>query len=356
VKRPAAEEGAPESDVYPGARPPRLAPAIVGHAQAEADLLAAYRSGRLAHGWLISGPEGIGKASLAWAFARFVLANPDPAAPEVIAARDLSVVETHPAARTLAAHAHPDFAVLRRAWNAKAKSFYGEIRVDDVREAQGVFRLAAGFGGWRILLVDCADDLNRSSANALLKTIEEPPDRALALIVAHRPGRLPPTIRSRCRRLTLEPLSDAEIEEVLRGQGPPWSELPSAAIAEAAARAGGSVREALRRLDPEAAQLGALIDAIAAGLPGVDWRAALRLADRFAGAAGAEAHERFTLAIYDWLSARARATSDPRRLEAIAELWEKARSAARDVEALNIDRKIHALALLEEIAQRAQRL
>ncbi len=285
-----------------------------------------------------------------------MLANPDPDAPEVVAARDLTVAETHPAARTLAALAHPDFAVLRRVWNGKSKSFYGEIRVDDVREAQGVFRLAAGFGGWRILLVDAADDLNRSSANALLKTIEEPPDRALALIVAHRPGRLPPTIRSRCRRLTLEPLTPAEIEEILRGQGPPWSELPAAAIAEAAARAGGSVREALRRLDPETSQTGALIDAIVAALPGVDWRAALRLSDRFAGALGAEAHERFTLAIYDWLAARARATSDALQLEAIAELWGLARNAAREVEALNIDRKIHTLAVLQEIAERARRL
>jgi len=353
VRRPAAEEGAPESDVYPGARPPRLTTAIVGHAQAQAELLGAYRSGRLAHAWLIAGPEGVGKASLAWAFARFVLANPDPNAAEAAAARDLTVPETHPAARTLAALAHPDFAVLRRTWNVKAKSFYSEIRVDDVRDAHGVFRLAAGFGGWRILLVDAADDLNREGANALLKMIEEPPDRALALIVAHRPGRLPPTIRSRCRRLTLEPLAPAAIEAILRAQGPPWSENAAAAIAAAAASAGGSVREALRRLDPESAQTGALIDAIVVGLPAVDWRSALRLADRFAGAAGAEAHERFVLAIYDWLAARARATSEPLRREAIAELWEKIRHGARETEALNIDRKIHALAMLQEIAERA---
>ena len=356
MRRPAAEEGAPESDVYPGARSPRLAPALVGHAQGQGELLDAYRSGRLAHAWLIAGPEGVGKATLAWAFARFVLAHPDPSAPQVVAARDLSVPDSHPAARTLAALAHPDFAVLRRVWNAKSKSFYSEIRVDDVRDAQGVFRLAASSGGWRVLLVDAADDLNRAGANALLKTIEEPPARALALIVAHRPGKLPATIRSRCRRLTLEPLTVAEIEEIVRAQGPPWSEFSDAAIAAAAARAGGSAREALRRLDPQTHQTAALIDAVVAALPGVDWRAAMRLADRFAGAAGAEPHERFLLAIYDWLAARTRATSEPARWQAIAELWEKIRNAARDVEALNIDRKVHALALLQDIAEYARRL
>jgi DNA polymerase-3 subunit delta' len=356
MKRPTAEDGAPESDVYPGARPPRLTPAVIGHEAAEAEMLAAYRSGRLAHAWLIAGPEGIGKATLAWAFARFLLAHPDPSAPEVARARSLAVPESHPAARQIAALSHPDFALIRRGWNARSKSFHSEIRVDDLREAQGVFRLAPASGGWRVALVDAADDLNRNGANALLKTIEEPPQRSLVMIVAHRPGRLPPTIRSRCRRLTLEPLQPGQIEAIVRGQGPPWSETSDADLAQAAAKAGGSAREALRRLDPESAADGALIDAVAARLPAVDWRAALRLSDRFAGAAGAELHERFVVAALDWLAARARATTDPRRLETIADLWSRLRRGAREAEALNIDRKIHALALLQEIAERSARL
>jgi len=356
MRRPAPEDGAPESDVYPGARPPRLAPAVVGHEAAQAEILAAYRSGRLAHAWLIAGPEGVGKATLAWAFTRFLLAHPDPSAPEAAEARDLAVPESHPAARLLAAHSHPDFALIRRGWNVKEKKLRTEISIDDLREAQGVFRLAPSLGGWRIALVDAADDLNRNGANALLKTIEEPPRRALVMIVAHRPGRLPATIRSRCRRLTLEPLQPGEIETIVSGQGPPWSEMPDAAIAQAAAKAGGSVREALRRLDPESADSGALLEAVVSRLPAVDWRVALRLADRFAGAAGADLHERFVLAALDWLAARARTTSDPRRLETIAELWERLRRGAREAEALNIDRKVHALALLQEIAERAGRL
>ena len=214
-------------------------------------MLQAYRSGRLAHAWLIAGPEGIGKATLAWA--SLVLCSPIPIRPrrKWRGARSRRARD-HPAARPLAALSHPDFALMRRAWNSKSKAFFSEDPRRRRREGQGVFRLAAAYGGWRVALVDAADDLNRAGANALLKTIEEPPTRALVLIVAHRPGRLPPTIRSRCRRLTLEPLSPAEIEEIVRGQGAPWSELPAPAVAEAAARAGGSAREALRRLDPQA--------------------------------------------------------------------------------------------------------
>ncbi len=355
MKRPTFEDGAPESDVYPGAQPPRLAPRRFGHEAAERAMLDAYRSGRLAHAWLLSGPEGIGKSTLAYAFARFVLANPDPQAREVMSAKTLDVPNTHPAARQLAAQSHPDFVAVRRAFNAKAKTFYGDIRVEDVRAGQGVFRLAAS-GGWRVLLIDAADDLNRAGVNALLKTIEEPPSRALALIVAHRPGRLPPTIRSRCRRLTLEPLAPNAIADIVRAQGPPWSELPDSAVAEAAAKAGGSAREALRRLDPEASDAGAAIDSLIARLPGVDWRQALRLADRFTGAAGAEPHERFVLALYDWLAGRARTSTSPAALEAVSELWDRLRKAARAVEALNIDRKAHALAALQEISERAGRL
>ena len=142
----------------------------------------------------------------------------------------------------------------------------------------------------------------------------------------------------------------------MRAQGPPWSDLSETAIAEAAEKAGGSAREALRRLDPDASDAGAAIESLIVRLPSVDWRQALRLADRFAGAAGVEPHERFVLALYDWLAVRARATTAPTALEAIAELWDRLRKAARDVEALNIDRKAHALAALQEFSERAGRL
>ena len=253
-------EDLPEADALPGAPHPRHATSLIGHKAAEQELLSAYREGRLAHAWLIGGREGIGKATLAWRFARFVLANPDPAAAAVREARDLHVEPSHSTARLIAQLAHPDFSLIRREWQPATKRLASEISVDAVRLGLQVFQLSAAFGGWRIAIVDSAEDLNRNSANALLKMVEEPPQRSLILIVAHRPGQVLATIRSRCRRLRLDPLTEDEIVEAAVSLGPPWSEAATDKIAAAAKRANGSVREALARLAPEAEGAGALIE------------------------------------------------------------------------------------------------
>ena len=185
------------------------------------------------------------------------------------------------------------------------RNSFSEIRVDDIRDALQVFQMSAAFGGWRICLVDCAEDLNANGANALLKMIEEPPARSLILIVSHRPGQVLPTIRSRCRRLRLDPLKPGEIAEVVATLGPPWSEADPAAVARAAARANGSVREALARLSPDAEGVGALIDATLADLPHPDQRAVAKLAEALAGRASSEAFDAFHRALYEWLAAYA---------------------------------------------------
>src|SRR5205085_10517619 len=136
---------------------------------------------------------------------RFVLANPDPA--RTADCNDLSVEPAAPAARQVTSQSHVDLKVLRRTLNDDRKSIGSVIKVEEVRQAVAFFGNTAGGGGWRITIVDAADDLNAAGANALLKVLEEPPVRALFLIVSHQPGRLLPTIRSRCRRLTLEALS-----------------------------------------------------------------------------------------------------------------------------------------------------
>jgi DNA polymerase-3 subunit delta' len=350
----AAPDTPPESDAFPGAPHPRLATRLIGHAAAEAEMLGAYREGRLAHAWLIGGREGVGKATLAWRFARFVLANPDPNAPAVRAATNLAVAPDHPAARQLAAMAHPDFALLRRGWNPKSKNFFSEIGVGDVRSGLQLFHMSAAFGGWRVAIVDSAEDLNRSGANSLLKMIEEPPPRSLILIVAHRPGQVLATIRSRCRRLLLERLSPSQIGDVVGGLGAPWNAADAQAREAAAGRADGSVREALRRLDPEADGVGALIDAAIAQLPNPDPRAIHKLAEAVSGRAAAEAFEALTAALYDWLAARARGDASPAAREALTTLWDKVRASTRETEALNLDRKLHVLAVFEEISARAR--
>ena len=351
-----AEEELPEADALQGAPHPRHAAALFGHRAAEQELLSAYREGRLAHAWLIGGREGIGKATLAWRFARFVLANPDPAAAPVREARDLHVEPNHSAARLLAGLAHPDFALIRREWQGATKRLASEISVEAVRVGLQVFQLSAAFGGWRVAIVDCAEDLNRNSANALLKMVEEPPQRSLILIVSHRPGQVLATIRSRCRRLRLDPLTEDEIVEAVASLGPPWSEAGRQKIAAAAKRANGSVRAALVRLAPESEAAGGLIDSIVAGLPRPDPRAVARLAEAIGGRAGDETYRSFHRELYDWLASYARDFAPQfGAVEEIGGLWDRIRAAERETEALNLDRKLHVQALIAEIAATARR-
>ena len=280
-----------------------------------------------------------------------MLANPDPNASAAREANDLSVDPNSQTARLLSALAHPDFALIRRAWLPDKKRFSSDIQVEYARTALQVFQMSAAFGGWRACIVDCAEDLNRSSANALLKMIEEPPQRSLILIVSHRPGRVLPTIRSRCRRIKLDPLSEDEIVAAITGLGPPWSEADPAVVAKAARRASGSVREALARLSPDSKRVDALIDSTIARLPRPDPRAVLELADALADRDAAEAYDAFHRELYDWLAGYAlRTAASVERAEQLGDVWDRIRRAARDTEAMNLDRRLHILAAFAEIA------
>src|SRR5215471_8128004 len=182
---------------------PRETTVLFGHSDAEREFLAVYRSGRVPHAWLIAGEPGIGKATLAYRIARFVLSYPDPshAPPD-----SLTLDAAHPTVRRVAVNAHPDLLVLERTAgdNGRMRTV---ITVDQVRRLVTFFGSTAGEGGWRICIVDSADELKYpEGSNALLKMLEEPPRRSLFLLVSHAPGRLLPTIRSRCRRLALRPL------------------------------------------------------------------------------------------------------------------------------------------------------
>jgi DNA polymerase-3 subunit delta' len=193
----------PEPDQEPSCGHPRLAADLVGHDAAEAQLAAAAESGRVHHGWLITGPKGLGKATLAYRFARRLLGAPRTGP------RPFDVDMSHPVARRVAALSHPDLFVLRRGLNDKGKP-RRDIAVDDARALGAFFGLKPAEGGWRVAIIDCVDDLNRNAANALLKTLEEPPEKAVLLLVCHSPGGALATIRSRCRRLALHPLSEEE--------------------------------------------------------------------------------------------------------------------------------------------------
>src|ERR1700677_2622564 len=189
---------------------PRETTALSGHREAELALLNAYRSGRIPHAWLIGGPLGIGKATLAYRMARFVLAHRNPLSSQVQEAETLYLDPSDPVARHVAAGAHGSLLTLERSLNDKGV-MRTVITVDETRETISFFGSTAAAEGWRVCIVDTVDELNPNAANALLKILEEPPQQSLFLLVSHAPGRVLPTILSRCRRLPLRPLAKPDV-------------------------------------------------------------------------------------------------------------------------------------------------
>ena len=227
-----------DSDRIEGFAHPRESFALLGQDVALGRAARALRAGRMPSAWLITGPPGIGKATLAYRIARYLLAyGATDAGPE-----DLAVPQDHQAARQVMAQSHPGLLILKRALNPKTGKLMTVLSVDEIRKLADFFNLTSGAGGWRVAIVDTADDMNDNAANALLKMLEEPPGNAMLLLLSNTPGRLLPTIRSRCQRLDLRPLDDATLAKALAVH------LPEATAAERAALArlaGGSIGAAL---------------------------------------------------------------------------------------------------------------
>jgi DNA polymerase-3 subunit delta' len=346
---------APTDDDTDGLAPPRATTALFGHGEAERTLLDAYRSGRMPHAWLIGGPAGIGKATLAYRLARFVLAHPDPAAAAVLDASSLALPADDPVAHRVAAQAQPDLLVLERVINEKTGKLFTEIRVDDIRRSVAFFGSTAGEGGWRVAIVDSVDELNQAGANALLKVLEEPPPRALLLLVSHAPGRVLPTLRSRCRRLLLRPLPP---EEVARAAATALGRAPDdGEIAAAAAASEGSVARALALIDDETLALRERVLALLEQLPRRDPRALHALGDALGGTEPAVL-QAFIDTVNGWLAARveqgAEAGGAPAardRLARMAEAWDHINRAARDAEDFNLERKPLVFAVFDTLAE-----
>jgi DNA polymerase-3 subunit delta' len=331
---------------------PRETGALFGRAEAERTLLEAYKGGRIPHAWLIGGSPGIGKATLAYRLARFVLAHPDPQAPAVQKAASLAVDADHPVARRIAAQAQGDLLVLERLINEDTGKLYTVIRVDDVRRAVPFFGSTAGEGGWRIAIVDAVDNLQREGANALLKVLEEPPARTLLLLVSHAPGRELPTIRSRCRRLLLRSLDAADVARAFAAAT--GRNADDADVQEVAAASDGSVARALGFLDGPALVLRQRVLELFAQLPDPDPRALHALGDALGGS------EPQTLAAFmdmvnGWLSARLSGDTRPaHQLARTAEVWDKVNRAAREVETYNLERKPLVFAVFGLLAEAAR--
>ena len=331
---------------------PRETTALFGHADTEQALLISYKSGRVPHAWLIGGPPGIGKATLAYRFARFVLAHPDPSAAEVQKATSLAVDSGHAVARRIAAQAQGDLLVLERVINEQTGKLYTVIRVEDVRRSVSFFGSTAGEGGWRIAIVDSVDDLQREGANALLKVLEEPPERALLLLVSDAPGRVLPTIRSRCRRLLLRPLDDSDVARAAAAAT--GREADDAEIVNGARAADGSVARALALLDEDAQTLRQRVLDLIAQLPEPDPRALHALGDAL-GSSDPRALETFMDMVNGWLSVQLNGVAQSKpQMARVAETWEKVNRAAREVEAYNLERKPFAFAVFGALAEAAR--
>jgi len=360
---------------------PRANPDLVGHETAEASLRAAFESGRLNHAWLITGPRGVGKATLAYRFARFVLAG-GAAQADLLGGGGgdggeggggLFLDPADPVFRRVAAGGHADLITIERtpAPSARSDKLRSEVVVGDARRLRDFFALTAAEGGWRVAVIDAADEMNRNAANAVLKLVEEPPARALILLVCHVPGRVPATLRSRCRRLALSTLDEDRVAALVGDWLPDESPADLCALARLA---GGSPGRALALADMGGLGLYRDMLGLVGAAPGIDARALHAFADRlarpgaeaafagamgllagwFAGIVGAGARGRPPDAVIGGEDETARRLLARAELDRWVELWEKITDLAARAERINLDRKQVVLSVFAAIEAMAR--
>jgi DNA polymerase-3 subunit delta' len=363
---------------------PRENPDLLGHENAESELLDAWNSGRLHHAWLINGPKGIGKATLAYRFARFVLAGGSGPVvddgPALFGDDDMAKIPAslaldpeHPSFRRVAANGHADLHVIERGLSYDGKRQQTVIPVDTIRTAGHAMSLTAGEGGWRVIIVDCAEEMNINAANALLKVLEEPPPRALLLLVTHAAGRLLPTIRSRCCQLRLPSLTNEVVEQLLAKDHPGLSDEDRRTLARLS---DGSIGRALDLADSGGVALQQDLIGLMKTLPSLDMASAHRFADkvarRDADAAWRTAVDLASRCLADIVIAGARGTDlaargyGPMEVTCLARLqslagpdqwgdaWEKNSVLFAKADSANLDRKqvmLSALAAMENVAR-----
>jgi DNA polymerase-3 subunit delta' len=338
-----------EPDRLEGFSAPREVDRLFGHEAARGEFADAVANGRMHHAWLIVGPEGVGKATLAYHFARMVLAESG--------GRE-GIEREHPVFRKVAAQSHPNLLVIRRAWNDKSERYAQMIGVDEVRRLRAFLGTTAGEGSWRVVIIDRADELNQNAANALLKALEEPPPRTLFLLISSAEGRLPVTIRSRARTLRVSALDQNDLTEAVRAAlDRDEQEVGARALATALALSEGSVRRALELVSSEGIELYAEIAAAFAALPEIDGVRLHRNVERLAGMADTERLELYLALLLGLIERLIRFTAtgegatpeerslvkrliSPANLSVWAEAWEAISEARAEALALNLDRSL----------------
>jgi DNA polymerase III subunit delta' len=339
ARRPAKSiESVPEE---PSGPQPKTTFDLIGHAAAEQSILDSWNAGKLHHAWLVTGPRGIGKATFAYRVARFLLSGPPAPGDGLFGPEPVNslAVDQHDPASVLAGNgAHPGFQLLVRTVNSKTGKMRTEIVVDQVRELADFFGLSRD-GDWRLIIIDPAEELNRNAANALLKILEEPPANCCFILVSHAPGKLLPTIKSRCRKLELSELDDSQVATVLRMHGEDCT-------SEILALANGSPGRALRLASLDMAPLIIAVDkALADQLSLV---AQVAVAEALAVKDSQPRFEAFLELAPQRMADRLRLAALAHKpvLEPAFSLWEKARELAAQTLAINLDPKLVVFDLL----------
>lgn len=348
-----------------------------GHEAAERALLDAWASGRLHHAWLIVGPPGIGKATLASRFARFLLAHGTRASqtaaqgpslfgdamPATATPVSLYVPPDNPVFHRIAVRGHADLFTVTLGYDVKRSRERKVIVVDDVRDIRNFISLTPAEDGYRVVMIDGAEDMNKNAANALLKMLEEPPQRTIFLLISHAPGRLLPTIRSRCRTLALRPLDDKTLAMLLTRHKP---DLPPGDTAALLRIADGSIGRALRLAEEGGVALYREMIGLISRLPELDVGAVHAFGDKLARPNGMAAYTLFSELLRWWLARMVRSgaagSTEPeivageqglmrrlanaRSLDQWVEVWEKIADLFTRAASVNLDRKQTVLSAL----------
>ena len=339
------------ADRLDGVPTPSECTSVVGHDIAMAKLTRAYASKKMHHAWLINGPRGIGKASLAFCFAKHIYSHLDQAtAPDSYHEANIS----EPVNRQVSQGAHPELLHLTRPWDPKTKKFKTQLTIEEVRRTKSFFGMTAGAGGWRIAIIDSADDMNTNAANALLKVLEEPPKRSVFFVLTHAVGGLLPTIRSRCQMLSLQPLDTKSINTVLdrlKVQASDTDRERASILSE------GSVRRAIQLIQGDVMKdykaFEKLMDARATG-NGTDWGVVHKVADNVSRKGREQEFDLFLDLVTAWIGKQARRNNKASlsELSAWATVWEKTNQSIAQTKAFNLDKKQLILSLFGNLFTR----
>ncbi len=348
---PARSRSAPEEEPAPFPDP-RHHETLIGQEAAQAEFLEAVRGGRLHHGWLLCGPRGVGKATLGFRMARFLLRHGGRTA-EGAPPSEMGIGSRHPVFRQVAALSHPDFMLLEPGRDEKTGRRRTVLTVDEARRARALFTHSAAQDGFRICMIDSVDDMNLQAANAILKILEEPPPASLFILIAHRPGLILPTIRSRCRALRLPPVSLEQTREVVLRHMPGLSAEEAEACA---ALAPGQPGRALAIAASGAQTLPARIDEMLRALPKSSPAAFIEFSQSLGRREAQDSWELFMGFVLDWITREAQAASGVFTAAGLLRLWDAVDRIRLDAPRLNLDRAaavLNVLLLFEEEARAA---